>query len=165
MTTTTPTPSDLNTDDGFMGYVVKKENDRILVVSPNVQDFSANGGEKYFYDASWYTNSPSNIEIGQKVKVQVSPGLKIEPYPGRDKAVHVIIIKPSQPDGAILSETEAIRRALSSETVKEANYSVPAVKEVRYDNSASQWIVYVAQTSEEKVLEIKVDDQTWNRNQ
>lgn len=153
---------DLNQDkrfnDGFVGFVVKKENNQVLVTNPNVQDFSANGGEKYYYSAEWYTNVPSNIEIGQKVEVWGADGAKTTQYPGRDTAVDVEVLQTPQPDGANLIEEDAIRKALASKEVAAANYSWPVIKEVKYDISKSRWTIFVTQMSEEKVLEIIVDD-------
>lgn len=149
---------DKGSNDGFVGFVVKKEKNQILVTNPNVQDFSANGGEKYYYSASWYTNISSNIEIGQKVEVWVADGPKTTQYPGRDTAVDIAVIQTPQPDEANLTQEDAIRKALASKEVEAANYSYPVIKEVNYDVSKSHWTILITQMSEEKVLEIIVDD-------
>jgi hypothetical protein len=149
---------DKSFNDGFVGFVVKKESNQILVVSSNVQDFSANGGEKHYYSASWYTNVPSNIEIGQKVEVLAPVGAKTTIYPGRDTAEDIAVIRTPKPDGANLTEEAAIRKALASKEVVAANFSWPVIKEVKYDVSKSHWTIFITQMSEEKVLEIIVDD-------
>jgi len=149
---------DKSFSNGFVGFVVKKENNQVLVTNPKVQDFSANGGEKYYYSAFWYTNVPSNIEIGQKVEVWVADGVKTTQYPGRDTAVDIAVIQIPQTDGANLTEEDAIRKALASKEVAAANYSYPVIKEVKYDVSKSRWTIFITQISEEKVLEIIVED-------
>jgi predicted small lipoprotein YifL len=153
----TPT-QDKKLNGGFVGFVVKKERNQILVVSPNVQDFSVNGGEKYFYSASWYSNVSSKIKIGQKVEVWVADGAKTTQYPGRDIAVDIEVIQTPKPGGASLTEEAAIRKALASKEVAAANYSWPVIKEVKYDVSKSHWTISITQVSEEKVLEIIVKD-------
>jgi len=40
---------------------MKKENDRILVISSESKDFSANGVVQEFYDAIWFTEAPKDI--------------------------------------------------------------------------------------------------------
>lgn len=149
---------DKSFNDGFVGFVIKKENNQVLVTNPNVQDFSANGGEKYYYSASWYTNVPSNIEIGQKVEVWVADSAKTTEYPGKDTAVDIAVIHTPHPDGANLTEEDAIRKALASKEVAAANYSYPVIKEVKYDVSKSRWTIFITQMREEKVLEIMVED-------
>jgi hypothetical protein len=58
------------------------------------------------YAATWYSNAPSNIEIGNKVEVTVvnGPRIAMAQYPERDEALEVKIIQNSKLEGAELAE-------------------------------------------------------------
>ncbi|MDO9533898.1 MAG: hypothetical protein Q7J85_00900 [Bacillota bacterium] len=45
-----PSKSD---EPGMIGYVMSREDDRILVINPEAYDFSATGGISEYYDAIW----------------------------------------------------------------------------------------------------------------
>lgn len=143
-------------DKGFIGYVVKIDGDRILVVSPDVKDFSSNGGQKNFYSAIWFGKSPSNINVGMKVEVWAEGGKVAESYPAQGMVERVSVISNSQPEGVQLSEAEAVKKAISSLEITESHFAV--VKEVKYDPSASIWTVYVLNGSRDDVIPIQVSD-------
>ncbi|MCD9025918.1 YobA family protein [Cohnella silvisoli] len=142
-------------NSGFNGYVVKKEKNRILVVNSTERDFGANGGASHYYEAIWFSNSPFNIEVGQHVEVRAD-GAIAESYPAQGKANTVAVITGLEPEGASLSEAEAVRKALSSPEV--SGYDIPAIKEVKFDEKLAEWIVEVTQNGDEKTVEIRVKD-------
>jgi hypothetical protein len=142
-------------NSGFNGYVVKKDKDRILVVNSTERDFSANGGASHYYEAIWFSNSPFNIEVGQHVEVQTD-GAIAQSYPGQGQAESVSVITGLKPKGVLLSEAEAVRKALTSPEA--ADYNVPVIKEVKFDEALAEWIVAVTRSGDEKALEIRVKD-------
>lgn len=143
---------------GFIGYVVKKDDKQILVTSSEVRDYSANGGEKYLYYAYWFSNVPPSIEVGQKVEVwRIKKAVENLLYPGTAKAKKVTILSPTI-SNTTLTEEEAIRRALASEEIEMARFFIPVIMDVIYDDQASQWVIKITQTGEDKVIEIHVDD-------
>lgn len=146
----------------YEGYVVSKTNDSILVVSAVERDFSANGGMSHYYEAIWFSNSPPNVEVGHKVEV-LSTGAIAESYPAQGKADTVAVIEPEKPEGAILTEAEAIRQALLFPEIAELEYMAAVIKEVTYTAESSEWSVFITRSGEDKVLEIKVADQALNQ--
>lgn len=143
-------------DKGFKGYVVKIDGDRILVVSPDVKDYSSTGGQKNSYSAIWFDESPSNIDVGMKVEVWAEGGKVLESYPAQGKAERVSVISDSQAEGAELSEAEAVKKVISSLEIEESHFAV--VKEVEYDPSNSVWTVYVLNDNRDVVIPIQVTD-------
>jgi len=143
---------------GFIGNVVQRDGDRILVVDPVSKDFSSSGGMENVYSAVWFSNSPSDVEVGQKVEVW--SGEILTSYPGQGKAERVSIIPAKPPEGAALSEKEVIQKTLSSKVL--ADLAVPAVKEVIFDRSLSFWTVTIGKNGDENVLYIKIEDKMLN---
>ncbi len=146
-----PSPSD---EPGIIGYVMDKEGGRILVVNPEAQDFSATGGISEYYDAIWFANAPEDIEVGEKVKVWYDNVL--DSYPAQSEAIHVEIIPGQKPNGANLSETDALYQALTSQLM---NIDSPiVVKNIRYDDDNDIWEIELKDTWGEEIYNIQVDD-------
>lgn len=141
---------------GFVGYVVKMEEGRMLVVSPEVTDFSSTGGQKNVYSAVWFSESPSHIEVGMKVEVWAKGGEVLESHPAQGIVERVSVLSDSQPEGTILSEAEAVKKAIFSLEIENSHFAV--VKEVKYEPSDSTWTVYLVQDMRDKVVPIHVSD-------
>ncbi|MFB9278013.1 YobA family protein [Cohnella cellulosilytica] len=144
-----------NSDFAYEGYIVNLEDGRILVTDTVERDFSDNGGARHFYGAVWFSNAGSGLEIGQRVQVWVDEGIA-ESYPGQGKASRVEVIEAPKPDGAELTEAEAIRKAL--EASEPAGMFPPAVKEVEYEGDAGQWKIELAQNGEAQTVVVEVAD-------
>ncbi|WP_169907784.1 DUF3221 domain-containing protein [Priestia abyssalis] len=125
------------------GYVVKKEEGRILVVSSESEDFSSSGGLKEAYSAYWVSKVPEDVELGQKVRVWFS-GPTTDSYPGGAGAKKVSVIKSKKPDGANLSDTQALRKALLNEKIDENEVIV--VKRIKYDTKLDNWTIRLRET-------------------
>jgi hypothetical protein len=147
---------------GYNGYVVKKEKNSILVVNSIAKDFGANSGASHFYEAIWFSNSPFNIEVGDHVEVRTDEPIA-ESYPGQGYADTVSVISGLEPEGALLSEADAVRKALSSPEVARKN--VPVIKEVKFDKALAEWIVTVTNNGDDKALEIRVKDNQETRQE
>lgn len=146
-------------EPGIEGYIVKKEGSRILVVDSEPQDFSSTGGLKEFYNAIWFSNAPENVEIGEKVQVWFD--VVMESYPGQSEAKKVLVLPNVKPEGADLSEAEAIREALTSPQIN--TNEVTVIKAAKYDAKSDVWDIHLKQGEEE--FHVQVDDNHKNTNQ
>lgn len=149
-------PATPDKEPGLIGYVMARENDRILVVDPVPQDFSSTGGVNEFYDAISFSNVPEEIKEGDKVKVWFDA--VAESYPGQSEAIKIEVIPSSKPDGADLDESEAINKALNS---GEIDTSWPiAVKSIKYNSEKDAWEIDLRETIGEqlKTYSIHVKD-------
>lgn len=135
---------------GMEGYVVQKEGGRILVVDSVPKDYSSTGGVKEFYNAIFFSGAPDDIRIGQKVKVWFT--IVAESYPGQSKAEHVEVLPDVRPEGASLTEAEAIAKALESEQAKK---DWPKVKNAAYDPQAHIWTVNLKQNDKDVSIQIQ----------
>ena len=144
-------PSD---EPGIIGYVMDKEGGRILVVNSVAQDFSETGGISEYYDAIWFANAPEDIQVGEKVKVWYD--IVMDSYPAQSEAIHLEIITTPRPDGAELTETEALYQALTSQLM---NIDNPiAVKNIWYDNDNDIWEIELKDIWGEEIYNIQIDD-------
>lgn len=100
---------------GLVGYVIDKKGDKILVANPHKQQ------NELRYPATWFSNAPSNIEIGNKVEVTVVNGVRFDDlmirYPNVDEALEVKVIQKSKLRGTELSKFEAIRKSVFSQVI------------------------------------------------
>ncbi|QMV40738.1 YobA family protein [Cohnella cholangitidis] len=140
---------------GFIGHVVKKDKGRVLVVNDVEKDFSANGGASHYYEAVWFSKASSDIQVGQQVEVWAEGEME-DSYPGQAQADRIAVMETNQPEGARLTESEAVRKALISPEIED--YAAPVIKQVHFDAEASEWRIEIAGSWEEKTLEIKVAD-------
>jgi len=146
--------SDNSKDEaGITGYVMNKENDRILVVSSEAQDFSANGGVNEFYNAIWFSKAPKDIKIGEKVMVWFD--IVAESYPGQSEPKEIAIVPSQLPEGADLTEADALNKALASEAIEN---QVLAVKSIEYNSQEDSWNIKLKEALSDKVYDIKVED-------
>lgn len=130
------------------GYVMDKEDDRILVVSTSVQG--------KHYPAMWLGNGPQDIQIGDKIDVWYDTDYDIsDSYPGGAAAGRVEKIVNNKPRGAYLTESEALYKSLSSDELGAVGYTT--VMSVEYDNDSNRWHIELKEIVGEKELEIKVD--------
>lgn len=139
---------------GIIGYVMKKDKERILVISQEVQDFSSTGGVKEYYDAIWFSKAPKDIEVGNKVKVWFD--IVAESYPGQSEVKNIEVISSQQHDGAKLTESQALSKALTSKEIKANGLTV--VKSIVYDQLADRWKVELKEMWSDKIYNIQVED-------
>lgn len=141
-------------DPGIIGYVMQKDNKRILVISQRAQDFSSTGGVNEYYDAIWFSNAPNAVEVGDKVKVWYD--IVAESYPGQSEAKHIEVISSQKPNGANLTESEALKKALASEKIKAKDLTV--LKSIVYDKQADRWNVELKEIWSDKIDIIQIED-------
>lgn len=137
------------------GYVVKREEDRILVISSEKEDFSATGGIAEYYEAIWFSDAPQGVKVGEKVEVWYE--YVLTSYPGQSTAEKITIIPTEQPIEATLTEAEAVAKALQNDALNDM--SVYTIRFVSYDTNSKLWSVHVKDAmSPEEEMTIEVGD-------
>lgn len=135
----------------LIGYVMEKTDHGMLVISKEPQDFSETGGVSEFYEATWLSNVPDHIEIGELVSVWYE-GSVAESYPGQAKLGKVDVIQADILKGADLSAAEVIRAALK------INGQTAAVRSIHYEHEDDQWEIVFKDLMSEDVFTIQVED-------
>lgn len=129
----------------YIGYVVNKEDKRILVT--NYKE------EPEIHDAIWVITS-QDIEIGNKVSIKFDGGLETS-KPAKGLAEDIEVLESEHPESSTITEREAIYECLNS--LK--GMSVPIIKSVSYSEENKLWTIIViddkAETKEGIVIEIK----------
>ncbi|WP_340398875.1 DUF3221 domain-containing protein [Paenibacillus sp. FSL H8-0079] len=153
------TTTDVPDDRGFTGYVVERKDDSILVVDPAFQDYSSNGGDSRYYPAKWFSNAPDQ-QIGSYVEIWTDGGPENEPYPGQARAETIAVSCPNTPDGAHLSEADAIRGALYSPDGEKVR--IPVIEDVQFYQDAGMWTIRMkdamSTTENQDEIDIRVED-------
>ncbi|KGP92398.1 hypothetical protein N780_01915 [Pontibacillus chungwhensis BH030062] len=136
-----------------VGYVMDKRGSRILVVDPNAKDVNNNGREDY-YDAFWGEGEVKGVSIGDRVQVWIEDDVMLS-YPAQAKISEIEIISREEPKGATLSESEALRKALSKTEDK-----MNVVDSITYIKEQNEWVVKLRNLlrAEDSVFKISVVD-------
>lgn len=139
------------------GYVVAKgEGDNgLLVVSPEDEERGDGTENRIDYDALWAYDSPEEADIGEQVRVWVEDGEVEESYPGQAAAGKVEIIPAGMPEGATLSEAEALNKAL---TENEFSDAVLSVQELSYDPDQASWTIRLIGGMSNEEYTVQVED-------
>lgn len=137
-----------NSEPGITGYIMDKAGDRILVVNTEPKYYSSNE----HYDAVWFSNAPQNVDIGDMVNVWYD--FMEDSYPGQSQVKHLEKLPSFQPEGANLSESQALYNALTSSEIKGA----AVVTSLEYDNNSNKWHIELKDTMSNEKFDIKVDD-------
>ncbi|MED3624697.1 YobA family protein [Neobacillus thermocopriae] len=135
---------------GIEGYVVKKESGRILVVASESEDFSSTGGLKEFYPAIWFSHASNKADVGDKVQIWFD--VVMESYPGQAEAEKVLVLPSKKPKNADLTESDAIRKALTSKELNLPN--IPAIQSTSYHSKTDVWEVVIHSGESEVTVQI-----------
>ncbi|WP_037285233.1 DUF3221 domain-containing protein [Saccharibacillus sacchari] len=139
------------------GYVVDIGEQGVLVVSPEKEDYSATGGDDAYYEATYYSDVPeaNEVKVGMYVNVWMAKGSTVMTSdPGQAKAARIEIEDEVRPEGAELTRSEAVRRALKKTNTGE--YAFPVVSGADYDAQQRLWTVKLLDHEREPVMvEIK----------
>lgn len=141
---------------GIEGYIVKTEENEILVVSSESKDYSSTGGVKDFYNAIWFSNVSKDVELGQKVQVWFKT--IAESYPGKSQASKIVILPSKKPEGANLSDAEVIKQFFTTESDIIKGLSIPVIKAVLYDRKSDHWNIHLQDANEKSDLKFQVTD-------
>jgi hypothetical protein len=141
-------------EPGITGYVMDREGQEILIVSTEAKDFSGNGGMEEFYDAVWASNPPNDVKVGEQVKIWFDGGVETS-YPGRAAVGKIEVMPSSTPEGATLSDTEALNRALSKNKLEN---EIVTPQSFFYDADKEEWTILLKNTDTFEEHTVKVED-------
>ncbi|MEA4849701.1 MAG: DUF3221 domain-containing protein, partial [Clostridiaceae bacterium] len=116
--------------------------------------FSSNGGVEEFYNAIWFSKAPGDIIIGEKVMVWFD--VVAESYPGQSEVKDIVFVPSKLPEGAYLTEADALYKVLTSEGID--TNQVLAVKSIEYNSREDNWNIELKDTLSDKVYDIMVED-------
>ncbi|NLI69057.1 MAG: DUF3221 domain-containing protein [Bacilli bacterium] len=118
------------------GFVIERTEETIFVVSKTPKDFSDHGGVKEFYDAIVLDGAPDDVAVGDEVRVWYKGPIR-ESYPLGGSVGALEIVETEQPEGAVLSRKEAVKRAL--ENIHTGNFI--SIIDVSFDPETRTWNV------------------------
>ncbi len=140
---------------GITGYVMDKQENEILVVAKEAQDFRSTGGIPEFYNAVWFSNAPSEIAIGDYVNVWYD--FVAESYPGQSEVKEITAIPSEPPNGAILNESEILAQTLQSLELT----GLYGVELIEFHANSNVWRIILKDLlfEDEESIELEVPDQ------
>ncbi|WP_101842151.1 DUF3221 domain-containing protein [Halobacillus sp. Marseille-P3879] len=135
-------PDNEEDNSTFSGYVMDQNETSILVVDRIEPD----GGEPI-----WVSGVKEDMWLGKKVEVTID-GPVAESTPMQGEAGEVTVLDPERPEGADLTEAQALASALSE--VERGN--ALAIESLNFDENENQWVVKlrstVTESGSEKVI-------------
>lgn len=137
------------------GYVMDKGGEGILVVSTEAKDYSGTGGIAEYYNAAWVGGAPDEIEMGDFVEILFDGGVN-DSYPAQASAGEIEVVPGSTPEGATLSDTEALNKALTAEPFEN---EILTVHSIEFDADQSEWSIVLKNTDSYEEREIRVEDE------
>lgn len=155
VTTDEPLTCDAPDYPGRIGYVVKKEDSRILVVSPESRKLGPDMNNMDYYDAIWFGSAPEHIQVGMKVEAWAKGGTVEDSYPGQAGAGRVDVLNGAPPQEAELSEAEAIREAIGQ--LEPDEHSFPIVLDSEYRPSENSWMIELLNEDRQRI-QIEIED-------
>ncbi|MGF2617432.1 DUF3221 domain-containing protein [Rossellomorea vietnamensis] len=141
-------------EPGITGYVMDKTGQKILVVSAKAKDYSGNGGVKEYYDAVWASEAPNDVKVGEQVKIWFDGGMDTS-YPGQAAVGKLEVMPSSSPEGAALSEAEALNKALSQNKFEN---EILTARTISYDADKDEWLIILKNTDSYEEHKVKVED-------
>lgn len=153
-----PPRTDAPREKGFTGYVVDRKENSVLVVNPEHKDIGTNGETSKYYPAKWFSNVPDS-QIGTYVEVWTDGSPENEPYPGRARAESIAEYAAATPDGAKISEADAIRGGIYLSDGKEI--SLPVIEDVEFHADKGIWTVRMrdAMSTDDNQAQIELEVQ------
>lgn len=145
----------LRGEPNITGYIMATSEGSILVINTEPEDFSGTGGVEEFYDAVWVSNVTEPVDVGEQVNVWFEGGVN-ESYPAQAGMGELEIIDSRIPSGADLSEAEALRAALSQESL---NAESLVVRSISYDDNGDEWVIELRDTHSYEDYTIQIEDQ------
>ncbi|WP_370222842.1 DUF3221 domain-containing protein [Cytobacillus sp.] len=135
-------------------YVMELSNNRMLAVAALPADFGKTGGDSDYFSATYFEfpDASKKLKVGQRVMVEASGPIR-ESYPGQGTALYVEVLPEYKPEGAELSESQVIKKALK--TIKDQQ-GVAAVRDLSFNEELDEWSISFKQN--EKNFEVKVND-------
>lgn len=139
---------------GITGYVMDIGEGGMLVVSAEAKDYSRTGGNEEYYDAVWVSYAPGDVEVGEYVKIKFDGAIN-DSYPGQADVREIEVIPGSTPEGATLSDTEALNKALTTETF---GNEILTVQTIEFDANQDEWTIVLKNTDNYEEHSIRIAD-------
>lgn len=130
--------------ESMVGYVVKKEENRFLIVSSKA---NSNGD----YTANWVF-STEEVNIGQLVKVFVEGGEIMASDPGKITSNKINILEIHVGEASNQKASKVLENAL----LQHAELEVPVVKALNYSEISKEWSVILFDSKDVAKKEISV---------
>lgn len=92
--------------------------------------------------------------MGEKVKVWYD--IVQDSYPAQSDIIHIEVIPGQKPDGANLSETEALYKVLTSQLNNKGILIV--VKNIDYDTETDKWDIELKEIWGDEIYNLQIDD-------
>ncbi|MEK4486214.1 DUF3221 domain-containing protein [Psychrobacillus sp. FSL H8-0484] len=131
------------------GYIVDKEDGRILIVNPEPITYGESKKSNEHYDAVWVSTNDKKYELGQKVKAYYN-NIE-ESYPGQARSNRIKVLGSNKPNKADLSEQDVIKLLLS----EQEELLVPAIQKINYSAESDNWDITVITDGEELYFQIE----------
>ena len=112
------------------------------------QLFVAGGTEDTIY---YSFPEAEELKVGMRVNIE-STGMILESYPGKGSAKFVEVLPDYKPVGAVLSESEAVVKALDE--FEKSPMDMMLIKGIEYDAKKNVWIFKVLKDREEVTFEV-----------
>ena len=146
--------SDPVEEPGITGYVMDIGEEGLLVVSAEAEEAGGTGGVKEYYNAAWAGNAPGDVEVGECVEIRLEGGVN-DSYPLQATVGELEVIPGSTPEGATLSDTEALNKALTMETFEN---EILTVQSMSFDAERDEWSIVLKNTDSYEEYTIRVED-------
>lgn len=132
-------------EPNITGYVVDNSDESVLIVSNQPDDYSSTGGIEEFYDAVIASNAPDNVEVGDYVEAWYDGGID-QSYPAQATIGTLSILPNEQPEGADLTESEALKKALSQYSSEDHPL---VVNSISYNDDQNTWSIVLENQSDD----------------
>lgn len=135
-------------DGSIVGYVVKKEADRFLLVSSEADSNNE-------YSATWVSTS-EEVKIGQLVEVFIEGGEIKASDPGQATSKKIILREIQVGE----SSSQEASKVLENILLKHTELEVPVVKELAYSKDSKEWSVTLFDKKDaiKKEISLKLKD-------
>lgn len=125
------------------GYVMDKRSQKLLIVSTEAEENQSTERTEETYRAVWSAKPPNHVKVGEQVNVWYEAEFLLSDPP--EATISEIEVLPSAvPEGADLSDTEALNQALAQETVKN---KILTVKSIVFDPDKDEWSIALKTTN------------------
>lgn len=111
--------------------------------------FVAGGTEGEVY---YHFPEADKLNVGQRVKVEASGGI-MESYPAQGGAKFVEVLPDYKPAGAVLSESQAVAKAIEMTDGKTA-FGFLVIQEISFDEKEKKWVFKIREDDKEATLEV-----------
>lgn len=145
----------LSQEPSITGYVMARDNNRLLVVSSQPKDLSKDQGLPAFFDMVWLSDVPEEILLGAKVSAWY--GIQADSFPAQAQAERFKILPGQKLNGSTLEDQDVLNHILKKNT-PELTQGLWAVQKIEYDPQEGMWTLVFVETWQDSTIEYKIED-------